>query len=617
MPQAKDFFRRLKEAKFYPRVGQQRFWQTVSDVEKNTYVAVLATGYGKTLVALGAHLILRENNRIERTLVVCATDVQRTQFVDDMLSGHHLLGAELSSFKSPITGNLCVARLITGEAADLRLSWENRCEIFVTTVQSVHSNIGHYRELMEKGRWLLVGDEFHKFNMDSEAMWGRAFDALSGSAEIKVGMTATPNRTDHMPTAFVGVKPDIIVIYDDAYGERAVRGVAAHIMHYNVTLKRRDGTDDIVTTEDLRDSRDYDDYKAKRDLHENVDYLSSILTSAINMMAEKNIQSPGQHQMLIHCMSQNHAEAVAVSVNSIYGEGVCDWIGVNRGGTVNEKVMQRFSSGELLCMAQISKASEGFNNKRADFGVFLTLLRGETVRMNQTVGRHVRRNDAIEFGDDVAHLFAGAHTEAADVIKAYADRSTNSVSEDVDDAEKDASKDRSTDPGVVEFPELSSIIQRVEYDRTETYFPTEEEKRQTANALLSLEGIEVSDERLEAALLRVHPQIRALREEKQEKQRADAARVLTKGTVQKAVATTAAGAASFYLGSKKDTKEFKIITARFCEGVNTEWKRKAGIGSKSVLHEDLVEKHDWLRKVNELMFISRSCPEWLKKWAVR
>src|SRR4051794_12320671 len=172
-----------------------------------------------------------------------------------------------------------VARDVMHEISDWRMSWENKCWIFVTTVQSVLYNIDWYRELMSKGTWLTFFDEYHKLNAEEGAKWGKAAEAIKG--DVVLGLTATPIRSDYSPTIFNGLPVDVTVSFEQAYNERAIRGVVAHVEHYFVDMRGPDGETMRITTEDLRNvTTDWDSYQAKRGLRFTDGYLAGILAAA-------------------------------------------------------------------------------------------------------------------------------------------------------------------------------------------------------------------------------------------------------------------------------------------------------------------------------------------------
>src|SRR4051812_39951542 len=66
LPSAENFFRRLTEKGYKPRVGQRAFWNIVNTDAKTLYLGVLPTGYGKSDTALGTFMILMEQRRVNR-----------------------------------------------------------------------------------------------------------------------------------------------------------------------------------------------------------------------------------------------------------------------------------------------------------------------------------------------------------------------------------------------------------------------------------------------------------------------------------------------------------------------------------------------------------------------
>lgn len=623
---AEKFFGQLSARRYRPRWGQAMFWRIIGSDLKKTYLGVLPTGYGKSDAALGAYFITRGQMRVNRMLIIVPTDTQRTQYVQDLTASALNLGGNLRSFQDERTGATSVARMIRHEPSDLRLAWENRCEIFVTTVQSVLSSDFFYSELMQKGRWLTFFDEYHKLNRNETAKWGRA--ALGVQGDIVVGLTATPIRSDNSPTIFDGMPVDVTVSFEKAYEEKAIRGVVAHIEHYFLDVTAKSGDEERITTESLRDVRDWDAYQKKRDLRFVNKYLCGILSVAHDCLLVKNMRHPGQHQMLVFAMGLDHAKHVSDLLNVFYGEGFSDWVGMSRSDAENDEIFRRYQENKLPCLVQVDKATEGFNNKRASVLVFLNLLRNGSIKAIQGAGRGVRRNPAIKsFVEDVCDMFASADSGASMLIQDFARLTVGSREppEFPPEQEPGTRNGKDREPTWVSIPPFDSLVRDAEHDRSELIQITREEiKLAKTDVLNEAEkeaekevGRELSDdaarkiidrvnqlfpdERIEAILRRRKaaeiagslPRLKALKEEN------------TRASVERAVQLLTSNLLRRFFGDDQSMRGH--VSSR----VSGQWLRLGNPSVKKSLMDDLRRKHEWVEKIEHEVLVEGRRPEWL------
>jgi superfamily II DNA or RNA helicase len=614
-----NFFRRLSRG-YKARAGQQAFWKIVSENLKQTYLGVLPTGYGKSDTALGAYFIARDQGRVNRMLIVVPTDTQRSQYVADLTDSARRMGFDLVEFADERSGALGVARLVSHQPADLRLSFENRCEVFVTTVQSVLSDGAFYRELLAKGRWLTFFDEYHKLNQQETARWGRAAAGVRG--DVVVGLTATPIRSDNSPTIFDGIPVDVTVSFQTAYREQAIRGVIAHVEHYFVDVRDKDGNEERITTETLRGIRDWETYQKKRDLRFVDDYLCGMLSLAHDCLQAKNIRHPRQHQMLVFAMGLDHAKHVSDLLNAVYGAGFSDWVGMTRNDSENEEVFRRYQDNRLDCLVQVDKATEGFNSKRASVLVFLNLLRKDTVKAIQGAGRGVRRNpDITTFSEDVCDMFASADSGAAELIQDFA-RLTVGIKEQPKGGSEEGGDGQKRDPSWIPIPPLESSVLAAEHDRSELIQITREEIKVARSAVMAdvtsrngagfvrqnVEAIEatLSDEKIEMILRRIREKeqvatVAQFRSAKTE---------VTRASVAKAVRMLAGNIARRHYASADESFKQSLI-GNLSGRIHTQWMRQGGRPHGEALHDDLHKKHEWLMALSEEIKVDGGLPGWL------
>lgn len=359
---AEDLFRRLDYRKIELRVGQKAFVQYVNDNPAQTvFNGVMPTGYGKSKTAECICDVLKQQGRATRFLFIVPTDTQREQYaigvgLDVMNMG---LNLRLMKQRSSEGVEYEVPIVIDHSASVHRAHMKNKCDVYITTVQSVTSNEGFYADLMSSGVWCVFADEYQKYNIDESARWGKAIESLNFS--VLFGLTATPVRTDSKATIFANKKPDVLVTFTEAYDEKAIRGVVAHIEHYFVDVKNDDGEVDRITTENI------DSYDISKELRYTTKYFASIINSAYSCLTTKNLTHPGQHQMLVFAMSVSHAKSVSDTMNAVYGNGFSDWVGVGpdgRSSAENKKILSDYKENRLPALVQVDIAGEGFDNPR-------------------------------------------------------------------------------------------------------------------------------------------------------------------------------------------------------------------------------------------------------------
>src|SRR5262245_55672779 len=223
-----------------PRKGQRDLFQiaatrTLKLDEVNIVKAVLPTGYGKTIAAMGSYLILRGQGVVNRLLVLVPNDQLRRQWSENAKKNAGDLGAT-------ITG----ADQLNDVIATFRAHQQNKIEIVVATYQQINfDSRGWLNELLQSGDWMVVDDEFHHLN--AEKAWGISAGRIINErlCRVVLMLSATASRTDKRPTIGGGFEkdgdgwkfnPDVCVTLKDALKEEAIRRPQAHIHHYFVDV---------------------------------------------------------------------------------------------------------------------------------------------------------------------------------------------------------------------------------------------------------------------------------------------------------------------------------------------------------------------------------------------
>jgi len=604
---AEELFGRLAYYGVELRKGQKRFIEYVSDhPSQSIYNGVLPTGYGKSKTAECVCHILKQQGRANRFLFVVPTDTQRAQYATGIAHDVMNMGLNLKLLEYRNDDVVVGKPIIVDHSTSIhRANRENRCDVYITTVQSIVCNEGFYADLMSTGRWALFCDEYQKLNKEEDAKWGKAIENLNHS--VMFGLTATPIRTDKKATVFAEKEPDVEVSFEDAYKEKAIRGVVAHVEHYFVDVKNDDGGVDRITTDNITS------YDLSKDLRFTTKYISSILTSAYGCLTVKNLAHENQHQMLVFAMSVHHAKAVSDVLNVMFGDGFSNWVGVGNDGrpkNENEAIIEKYKKNKLPCLVQVDLAGEGFDNPRSSVLVFLHLLKKATVKAVQQAGRGVRRNYNItDFPDDVCDIFASPDTEMAELAVEFAKRTIDAKDIGTDKTSGGGTKQtQPKQPPIYTIPPFESFVVDSEYDRSEIV--SKITQSQVDGFRLGVERSEgksvadtISDERLMSIL--VENQIQQMKKAEAIDNREECYRNKVDG----AVKTLAGNVCRLRYGdSAPKTAVGDLITK-----IHRQWtKQSGGMKHKSMLDEDFKVKHDWIVETNEGLKLTREIPVWLQ-----
>jgi len=544
-------------------------------------------------------------------LIVVPTTQQRSQYIDGLM-------CDLEKLEIPFRG---IQRCDSQSGWVIKESHRNTSEIFVASVQSIASDLGYFVDLMSKGRWLVVADEFHHYG--SEKAWGQCIKDLPYN--VILGMSATPFRSDNSLTIFGKPKFDVSVTIASAYGEKAIRKVAVRVSDYIVTYSTQDDPEpqnrklsDFADEWGSTDSvcSNISDYEIKKGVRYYDKYVSRIMQDAISQWIEYEALYPGQNQILVFAMSCRHAESIAKTINDIapasYGfpAPFADWIGVgegltgNRSDKENTEILSRFQDNKLPCLVQVNKAGEGFNNKRCSIGVMLDLV-GNTPMKIQHFGRLLRVNS--DAPDLVAVIFTSEDHPAMslfDDIEATFDEVDNRS----DASDKPAAKTREYTPTIPDIFVIDTHFhsERIvyPYGSVEKYLEKflEAQPDNVRNAYTQLpydQALQIFTQGVNAALQKEHeikhPQ---LTEEQKRKQVADQVNRNT-GMLAGLVLTKLYGK-SYPKSAKGDL--FKKI--------NIQWKRENCSHSDATI-DDLSQKNKWLQSICSDINSTGVVPTWL------
>lgn len=600
LPPAEDLERRIVRSGRQLRKGQRDFIRYVSEhPDQVIFNGVLPTGYGKSMTAEGSCDVLKQQGRATRFLFVVPTDTQRTQYAEGVALDVANMSLNLKLMAQKTEDGLVyhVPIVVSHTVADLRAHLENRCEVFITTIQSIHANQGWYADFMSTGTWCVFADEYQKLNREDGAKWGKALEALHYN--ILFGLTATPVRTDRKQTVFATKEPDVCVTFKQAYTEQAIRRVVAHIEHYFVDVIGDSGDIERVTTDNI------DSYDLSRDLRFTTKYYASLLSSAHDCLTAKNLNHHNQNQMLVFAMSVKHAQSVSDVMNTLFGKGFSDWVGVGpdgRSSSENKEILKRYKANEFPCLVQVDIAGEGFDNPRSSVLVFLNLLRKASVKAVQQAGRGVRRNYGIsDFNEDACDMFASPDTEMADLIRELAEQTL-----DVGEVGREvgSSDGEEREAPIYNIPPFDTSVKDTEYDRSEVISKIPQAEVDNFRDAVERQEphAEVSDDRLRAIL--ADERIEQMKKVEAMQKRPEVMR----DKVQDALKVFVNNVLRLRYGRSAP----QSATGDMYRVINTQWKRLTKKGHGDMLEEDFRRKYDWIREMNDTIGETRALPRWLQ-----
>jgi superfamily II DNA or RNA helicase len=586
------------------RQGQQELYNVVSNQQKSKYSIQLPTGYGKSWCACIAYAVMRGQHRVNRMLIIVPTDQQRSQYAEG-------LAGDLKALGIPYSG---IERCDNQGTWVIKQAHRNKSEIFVAGIGSISADIGYYTDLMSKGSWVVVADEFHHYAEDNT--WGKAIESLS--YEVILGMSATPFRKDKKNTIFGAQSFDVSVSIEDAYKEGAIKRVEANIGDYVVSWSTledpspRNGLMSEYETEAEKEELTISEYERKKGVRYYDKYISSIFLQLMNKYYDYEAQWPRQNQILVFAISCRHAEIVAKIINECAGgTGFADWIGVGEGdskfGSVessrsdkqNAEILSRFQSNQLPCLVQVNKAGEGFNNKRCSIGLFLDLV-GDCPNKRQHIGRFMRVNPESPGQSSV--IFISEDAPCRGLLEGLTD--------DFDAADgltpEEAKAKRQQGSRQLVIPDVFIIdanfsSDRIAYPFGDSAIETIKALRQTNpdvdamyRGMTEADQIHLLHKALKIAEAEKHPPLTS-------EQRRDQAREKVKASVAKLVN---------HVCQKKYGKSVPgSVKGDLFRVINSRWKRD-NMATADMTEEDLLRKNKWLQDLADRIN-QEEYPTWL------
>jgi superfamily II DNA or RNA helicase len=580
------------------RNGQRQIIDLLNDPNssprmRRQLIAVMVTGYGKTLGICCSYAALRHAGVVQRMLIIVPSAEQLSSYLEEIEQDMARVGAPVSGAYRAISD------------LSLRLHRRNEAEIFVATIQSLSgSGIATVHDLMSSGRWLVAADEFHRYADDNT--WGEAIKSLSPVFTIAV--SATPNRTDNSAKAIEG-EFDVNVSLAEAVEEGAIRRVVTHVMDYTVDLTMGgDQTPERFTLSSLANAlggseklQDLSQMEIKKEIRYHSKYISESLLNAISKLEELNTEQPGEHKMLVFALGVRHAQAICEQIKSVAPQLQADWIGTQatdrdgkqhgRSDSENETVLARFKRGEITILVQVRKAAEGFNDVRCSVLVFLNMM-DICVLLWQCVGRGLRRNFSIPEHLDRCHIYASHDHPGLELFKKLADMLALPEEDPIVDERTGAAG--TGGPIIYDIPEF--FIIDASFSGEELYFPLGDTTMPQSQALERVRNSvpqlqQQTDEsmlQLIRQALGVEPQVLSTSE------RIDRA----KDRITKAVGTLASNVVRIRADRSGGTFP-KSMLGDTCKAIHRRWKTlNSGNGQSAMTTEELERKYSWIQGLN-------------------
>lgn len=580
------------------RNGQRQIIDLLSDPDsrprrQRQLIAILPTGYGKTLGICCSYAALRHAGAVQRLLIVVPSAEQLGSYLDEIEQDMARVGAPVSGAYRAISD------------LSLRLHRRNEAEIFVATIQSLSgSGIATVHDLLSSGRWMLAADEFHRYADDNT--WGEAIKSLCPI--FTAAVSATPDRTDRSIKAIEG-KADVEISLADAVEEGAIRRVVTHVMDYTVDLTMGgEQVPERFTLSSLADAlggsdrlQDLSQIEIKREIRYYHKYISESLLNAISKLEELNSKHAGEHKMLVFALGVRHAQGICEQIQAVAPQLKVDWIGTQttdregrqhgRSDAENETVLARFKRGELQILVQVRKAAEGFNDVRCSVLVFLNML-NESVLLQQAVGRGLRRNPAIPEDEDRCHVFASHDHPGIEFLKALADELATPEQDPIIDERPGAGG--TGGPVIYDIPKF--FILDASFSGEELYFPlggtlmpqtAALDRVRSAVPQLQGQGDDVTLQLIRQAL-GVEPQTMSTSE------KIDRARE----RVTKAVNTLASNVVRIRADRSGGTFPRSML-GDTCKAIHRRWKTiNGGNGQATMTVDEFERKYGWIQGLN-------------------
>ncbi len=594
------------------RVGQEAVLRLAGEAGARRVIAKLVTGYGKSLAIVAAFAARERIDDSRFLLIVVPTDEQRGDFVRKAGELYNRIARRRTDVWD-ISGE--------NELRAERAVRSGDCRIVVTTIQKLSRDASGARALLEiSDQWMVAFDEIQYYARQKKpgapiSPWTQQADWLCNHPSVRfvLGVSATPVRSDGRLTYFG--EWDLEIPPKVAIDEKAIRRVVAHLDTYtlDITLQGEDAPRRVKTSEidgwAAREGLDIKDWEIRHDVRYHTKYISRVFGYAYQQLLEAQIDDD-RASMIVFAMSVKHAETVAASFNSLAGERVADYIGVQAAGSAvstdpqgksdrdNRATIERFKAGQLRVLVQVAMASVGFDHQPACIGVFLNAI-GETVLLSQMVGRVLRYTDRLPF----AHIIASDDHPGSGLFRTMQD---DYSIEEPDEPEPGNGGNGGSEPWPP-FPSWRLID--VKYDRTKVFRPWGGNEGAAVAAAVESARVQrpsASQDDLETVVRRIFAE-----KERELEIEAAAVSAVDRLNAAKAQVRAAEGAvANAMFKARRMHSPPSAYAGDVKKTLSGHWVRSFGRGHKQMDAADFEKKHAWLREIFDLIKAGE-IPTWL------
>lgn len=610
---------------FKYRKGQAATIQMILNGGKGTYLANLPGGYGKTLTALGAYYELRKKREVNRFLYIAPTSAKLFEFKHDIKKQANKLGMSYlaGSGDDAITVN---------DAFAVQEHRYNTHEFFMVTPHFGINKRGNILDsLVSTGDWFICVDESHHYTDQNK--FGELIEGLN--AKYFLGLSATPDNQNQL--AIFSKLPEshiYRVSIQDAIMEGAIRPIEYECGDYFVDVDM-DGSIVRLTTSELQEeidnseTKDLNSFEIKRQLRYLAKYTNPLFVRAIDkyyqlierdtfLYVQNNNQLPKRpiHQILVFADSVAIAKNYVSLINSIVGDNYfADWIGTGIDGrktNENNDVLEKYKTGELPCLVQVSIAGEGFDNPPSSIIVYLSLhYQGNQVV--QKIMRGMRRNYMIhDVQLDVGYIFVPSDSKAIKTIDALSKLTWENISEQQKESEKEQREKTNLDGfqlpifdmdrfNVIEDVNIKdwiyNAIPQSLFERIKNELPKYEKTT----------GVyyDINSQDYERKLRDIVVDIMGEKFEAQEKE-------MTRKNLQDKIKSLVGGMArKIVLKNHGNQSINTTLIGDYIKAIHSRYKYEKGIGTKEMTFDQLKEKIEWLNGLSANINELQKLPIWL------
>jgi hypothetical protein len=295
------------------------------------------------------------------------------------------------------------------DSKTISVIFKNNARVFVTTVQTLDAanrgGLNFINEIMPGRRWMIGFDELHHYG--DGMSWGNAAKAVVEKAAFTMAMSATPYRRI---AGLIFPKPELVITYQEAVDEGAVKEMVCVSYDYRVTVIEGDSDPINYTTTQLMalvPPEGIDVWEERGNIRYSPQYIHPLIVHPLERLRMKRAESGRPCQMLIRAMSCSHAKVVCQQVKANCGDLKVDWVGTGPRGQKdqeNRMIIERFcprkingqrDTPSLDVLVQVNMAGEGFDSVYVAevvdlFPVSKTAEEGNAPQTKQFAGRGAR-----------------------------------------------------------------------------------------------------------------------------------------------------------------------------------------------------------------------------------